>query len=133
MVNLTGNATNIHPRFPAAPGFEASPFSESPNCDGGHSAARRPGLGRPAPIQANSNGTRMTMLSIRFGVRRWATAATVAVAIMAPWAGASAQMSFPVPGGGGMGSGMSGGGCADYVKSSLVITDAQKGPWDAYA
>ena len=72
------------------------------------------------------------MLSIPFGIRRWAAAATVAGTIMAPWTGAFAQMSFPVPGGGG-GMGMSGGGCADYVKSSLSITDAQKGPWDAYA
>lgn len=71
------------------------------------------------------------MGSIRFNIRCWAAAATVAGAIMAPWTGALAQMSFPVPGGGGMG--MSGGGCADYVKSSLAITDAQKGPWDAYA
>jgi hypothetical protein len=73
------------------------------------------------------------MLSIPFGVRRFAAAATVAGVIMAPWTGAFAQMSFPVPGGGMMGGGMSGGGCADYVKSSLAITDAQKAPWDAYA
>jgi hypothetical protein len=72
------------------------------------------------------------MLSIPYGVRRLATAATLAGAIMAPWSGALAQMSFPMmPGGGGM-MGM-GGSCVDYVKSGLAITDAQKGPWDAYA
>jgi LTXXQ motif family protein len=78
----------------------------------------------------------MTMLSIPYGVRRFATAATLAGLIMAPWTGALAQMSFPVPGGGGgmMGPmGMGGGSCVDYVKSGLSITDAQKGPWDAYA
>jgi hypothetical protein len=77
----------------------------------------------------------MTTLSIPFGVRRFAAAVTLAGLIMAPWSGASAQMSFPVPGGGGgMGMmGMSGAGCVDYVKSGLAITDAQKAPWDAYA
>ena len=78
----------------------------------------------------------MTTLSIPSGVRRLATAATLAGLFIAPWTGALAQMSFPVPGGGGgmMGPmGMGGGGCVDYVKSGLAITDAQKGPWDAYA
>jgi len=61
-----------------------------------------------------------------------AAAATLAGLIVAPWTGAVAQMSFPVPGGGGM-MGMMGGSCADFVKSGLTITDAQKGAWDAYA
>ena len=65
-----------------------------------------------------------------------ATAITLALASAT---GAMAQMSFPVPGGGGMmgmpggGMGMPGGSCVEYVKSSLAITDAQKGAWDAYA
>ena len=71
-------------------------------------------------------------------VRRWkivsrlATAATLAGLIAAPATGALAQMSFPVPGGGGM-TGMTGGGCVEFAKSGLAITDAQKGAWDAYA
>jgi Spy/CpxP family protein refolding chaperone len=60
-------------------------------------------------------------------VTRLATAATLAGLIAAPATGALAQMSFPVPGGGGM-TGMTG-----FAKSGLAITDAQKGAWDAYA
>ena len=71
-------------------------------------------------------------------VRSFATAMTLAGLILAPATGAVAQMSFPVPGGGGIGmpggGGMMGGGsCVEYVKSSLAITDAQKSAWDAYA
>jgi hypothetical protein len=72
-------------------------------------------------------------------VRCLATAATLAGLILAPWTGALAQMSFPVPGGGGGmgmpggGMGMPGGSCVEYVKSGLAITDAQKSAWDAYA
>ena len=62
-------------------------------------------------------------------VTRLATAATLAGLIAAPATGALAQMSFPVPGGGGM----TGGGCVEFAKSGLAITDAQKGAWDAYA
>jgi Spy/CpxP family protein refolding chaperone len=71
-------------------------------------------------------------------VRRWkivsrlATAATLAGLIAAAATGALAQMGFPVPGGGGM-TGMTGGGCVEFAKSGLAITDAQKGAWDAYA
>jgi Spy/CpxP family protein refolding chaperone len=72
---------------------------------------------------------RKTMTKI---VRRLATAATLAGLIVAPWTGAVAQMDFPVPGGGGM-MGMMGGSCADFVKSGIAITDAQKSAWDAYA
>jgi hypothetical protein len=66
------------------------------------------------------------------------TAAALASLIAAPATVALAQMSFPVPGGGGMGMpgggmGMPGGSCVEYVKSSLAITDAQKSAWDAYA
>ena len=66
-------------------------------------------------------------------VRFLAAAATLAGLIMAPATGALAQMSFPVPGGGGGMMGMPGGSCVEYVKSGLAITDAQKGAWDAYA
>ena len=69
---------------------------------------------------------------------------------MTHWPAALAQMPFPMgpPGGGGqpgfpfpMGPGqVPGGGMGmgmlcpiDYVKSTLGITDAQKGVWDSYA
>src|SRR5262249_42966986 len=62
---------------------------------------------------------------------RLVTATTLAGLMMAPWTGAVAQMGFPpmMPGGGMMG----GGGCADFLKSGLAITDAQKAAWDTYA
>jgi Spy/CpxP family protein refolding chaperone len=65
-------------------------------------------------------------------VGRLATAATIAGLMVAPWTGATAQMGFPMPGGDMMGM-MGGTGCADFLKSGLAITDAQKGVWDAYA
>ena len=82
-------------------------------------------------------------------VMRIAGAAMFTVLSMTHWSAALAQMPFPMgpPGGGGqmpgfpfpMGPGqMPGGGMGgmcpiDYVKSTLGITDAQKGVWDSYA
>lgn len=74
------------------------------------------------------------------------TAAVLVSAVMSgSLSDARAQVNMPVPGnmmgggmmggglpGGGM-MGMMGGGCVDMLKSSLAITDAQKGAWDAYA
>ena len=65
-------------------------------------------------------------------VRRWATAATLAGLMMSASTAALAQINLPVPGGGNV-MGMLGGSCADFLRSELVITDVQKGVWEAFA